>query len=160
MRLSTRGALAIAGLVLILDQALKFWVLAALRQAGGPIDLAPFFQLTLVWNRGISYGLLQQEGLGRWLLVAVTLGATVLLLVWLVRAERPLVRVALAVIVGGALGNLIDRVYYGAVVDFAHFYIGSWSWYVFNLADAAIVVGVAALLWDGFFGRAPRGSVA
>jgi len=103
----------------------------------------------VVWNRGISYGLFQQDSeFGRWALVALSVVAGIGLSLWIRRAPNPLVAAALGLIVGGALGNAVDRVAYGAVFDFIHFHVGSFSWYVFNIADAAIVAGVVGLLYD------------
>lgn len=142
----------------VADQATKLWVLHGLRLDEGSLRLLPFLDLTLVWNRGISYGLFQQSGLGRWLLVAFTVGASVALSVWLVRATRWRLQLSLALIVGGAVGNLVDRVVYGAVVDFVHLHYAGYSWYVFNVADAAIVVGVIGLLLDSLL--SPRSNAA
>ena len=144
------GAL-LAAATLALDQASKLWLLfASDLPLRGPVRLAPVLELVTVWNRGISYGLFQQHSaLGRWLLVAVSLAAAVGLSLWMIRASSRFVAAALGLIVGGALGNAIDRVAYGAVFDFVHFHVGAWSWYVFNVADAAIVAGVAGLLYDG-----------
>ncbi len=138
--------------VVAVDQATKLWVLG-LDLTAGPIRVAPFADITLVMNRGISYGLLQQDGWGRWLLVAFTVAASVALAVWLWRARRGITLGAIALILGGAIGNLIDRVLYGAVVDFVHLHWGTWSWYIFNVADAAIVVGVGLLLIESLFLR-------
>jgi signal peptidase II len=143
------GAL-VALATLALDQATKLYFLfvdvLSLRE---PIRLAPFLDLIVVWNRGISYGLFQQHTeLGRWALVALSVVAAVGLTVWMRRAQSPLIAAALGLIAGGALGNAIDRVAYGAVFDFIHFHVGGFSWYVFNIADAAIVAGVAGLLYD------------
>lgn len=138
--------------VVAVDQATKLWVLG-LDLTAGPIRVAPFADITLVMNRGISYGLLQQDGWGRWLLVAFTVAASVALAVWLWRARRGITLGAIALILGGAIGNLIDRVLYGAVVDFVHLHWGKWSWYIFNVADAAIVVGVGLLLIESLFLR-------
>lgn len=145
--------LLVALATLALDQATKLGLLfladLPLRQ---PLVLAPFAQLVVVWNRGVSYGLLQQDGeLGRWLLVAVSVLASAALTVWMARAETRLVAGSLGLIVGGAVGNAIDRVVYGAVFDFVHLHGGGWSWYVFNVADAAIVFGVVGLLYDGLW---------
>jgi len=148
--------LALVAGLFVADQVTKLWVLHGADFSNGPIRVLPFMDITLVWNRGISYGLLQQDGLGRWLLVAFTAIVSVGLLVWLWRARVPLVRLALALVVSGALGNLVDRVAYGAVVDFVHLHWGTFSWYVFNIADSAIVIGVALLLWDGFLGSGRR----
>lgn len=151
---AARAGAALAAAIFIADQATKLWVLHGLRLEDGPITVTPFLDFVLVRNRGISYGLLQQEGLGRWLLVAITIAASVALAVWLVRSQRRLIALAVGTILGGALGNLVDRVAYGAVVDFVHLHYGTFSWYVFNIADAAIVIGVVLLLLDGFL--APR----
>ena len=159
-RLIGLGCLA-AVLVLIADQASKYWILNGLQLSMlGRVDVLPVFSLTMVWNRGVTFGLLQSgEGSGPWLLAAVALAVVVALGVWLVRAERPSVAVALGAIAGGAVGNVIDRLRFGAVVDFLHFHVAGWSWYVFNVADAAIVCGVAALVIDGLLVRpAPRGT--
>ena len=146
------GLLALL-LTLILDQASKlglyFGTDLVLTQ---PWRLAPFADFVVVWNRGVSYGLFQQEGgLGRWLLVALSLAAALGLGLWMRRAGSRLLAVALGLIVGGALGNAIDRAAYGAVFDFVHLHAGGWSWYVFNVADAAIVAGVIGLILDSLF---------
>ena len=146
-----RRGLALLGVVLVADQLTKLWVLDSGVLDGGARRILPFLDVTLVWNRGISYGLLQTEGAGRWLLVGVTAIAIVALAIWFARARHPLVVYGLAAILGGAVGNLIDRLAYGAVVDFVHLHAGGYSWYVFNIADAAIVLGVIALVFDGFF---------
>jgi signal peptidase II len=143
------GAL-VALATLVLDQASKLYLLFAnplpLRE---PVRLAPFLDLIVVWNRGISYGLLQQHTeLGRWALVVLSIAAATGLSVWLRRAATPLLAIALGLIVGGAVGNAVDRIAYGAVFDFVHVHVGQFSWYVFNIADAAIVAGVIGLLYD------------
>jgi signal peptidase II len=140
----------VAGVTFILDQASKLWLLFVFDLAmNGPIDLGPNAELVLAWNRGISYGLFQQESdIGRWLLVVVSLGAVVWLGRWLWRETGRVAAVSLALIIGGALGNVVDRVAYGAVADFVHLTAGNYSWYIFNVADAAIVAGVVGLLYD------------
>jgi signal peptidase II len=137
---------------LALDQITKLWVLHGTRLPGGEwINVLPVLDFVLSWNRGISYGLFQQEeGLGRWLLVAFTVVATIALTIWMLRSHARIAAIGLALIVSGAIGNLIDRVIYGAVVDFIYFHVGGFSWYVFNLADTWIVAGVALLLYDSF----------
>ena len=150
----SRLAAIVVFAVFVLDQASKIWVLFVLGLLmRGQIALLPFFDLTMVWNRGISYGLFEQHGeLGRWLLTGFMLAASVLLWLWAARAGTRLLALSLALIIGGALGNALDRVIYGAVADFARLFWGDVSWYVFNLADAAIVAGVALLLYDSLFG--------
>ncbi|MQT13046.1 signal peptidase II [Segnochrobactrum spirostomi] len=145
---------SVALLVLVVDQATK---LALLRVYGletaGAFRLAPFLDIVLVWNRGISYGMLQQDAAyGRWFLVAISLVAAVALGWWLGRTASRFTALALGLIIGGAVGNGIDRIAYGAVVDFVHFHIGTFSWYVFNVADVAIVVGAAALVIESVIG--------
>jgi signal peptidase II len=150
--LSARIGLAAALATLALDQAAKlyllFWYDLPLRE---PVRVTPFLDLLVVWNRGISYGLMQQDSqLGRWVLIAVSLAAALGLSIWIRRTNGRLLAAALGLIVGGALGNVIDRLAYGAVFDFVHVHAGSYSWYVFNVADAAIVAGVIGLLYDSF----------
>ena len=154
-----RAGLTALLLTLILDQASKlglyFGTDLVLTQ---PWRLAPFADFVVVWNRGVSYGLFQQEGgLGRWLLVALSLAAALGLGIWMRRASSRLLSVALGLIVGGALGNAIDRAAYGAVFDFVHLHAGGWSWYVFNVADAAIVAGVIGLILDSLSPAARKG---
>jgi signal peptidase II len=147
------GAL-VALTTLALDQASKMYLLFGydlpLRE---PVIVAPFLDLIVVWNRGISYGLFQQETeVGRWALLAISVAAALGLAVWMTRVSSRLLAAALGLIVGGAVGNAIDRVAYGAVFDFVHFHVGGFSWYVFNIADAAIVAGVIGLLYDALIG--------
>ncbi len=145
-----RHGVVLARLTLALDQASKLYLLFGYDlPVREPLVLAPFLELIVVWNRGISYGLFQQESeLGRWILLAIMIAAAVGLSVWMMRAASRLLGASLGLIVGGAVGNAIDRVAYGAVFDFVHFHVGSFSWYVFNVADAAIVAGVVGLLYD------------
>src|SRR5918997_1448812 len=143
------GAL-LALVTLALDQTSKLYLLFGyelpLKEL---LVLAPFLELIVVWNRGISYGLFQQDSeVGRWVLLIVMIAAAVGLSVWMARASSRLLAASLGLIVGGALGNAIDRIAYGAVFDFVHFHVGSFSWYVFNVADAAIVAGVVGLVYD------------
>jgi lipoprotein signal peptidase len=142
---------AAALVILAADQASKYWILHGLDLPRlGRVDVLPVFSLTMVWNDGVTFGLLKAgDGLGAWLLAAVALAVVAALSVWLWRAERAAVALALGAIAGGAIGNVLDRLRFGAVVDFLHFHVAGWSWYVFNLADAAIVCGVAALVIDG-----------
>ncbi|MGC2779696.1 MAG: signal peptidase II [Bradyrhizobium sp.] len=149
----------IAGLAtLVVDQASKLWLLYVFDLAArGTVKVAPFFDLYLAWNIGISFGWLQNDSpVAQFALMAVKVVAVVLLAIWMARSETKLATSALGMIIGGAIGNGIDRLAYGAVVDFAlfHVQIGGtvYNWYIFNLADVAIVAGVAALLYDSFFG--------
>ena len=145
-------ALGIAVVVasFVIDQLAKTWVLFGSALPDGEIvRVTPFMDLTLVWNRGISYGLFQQDtAFGRWTLVVFSILAVVVLSVWLARTNRRLVAASIALIIGGALSNLVDRIVYGAVVDYVYLHAFGYSWYVFNLADAWIVAGVIGLLYD------------
>jgi signal peptidase II len=148
----TRIGAATAVGTLVLDQVTKLYTLFVMElPLYEPLVLGPFLDLRVVWNQGISYGLFQQStDVGRWVLVAVSLAAALALSIWVRRSEGKLLAGSLGLMVGGALGNAIDRVAYGAVFDFIHFHVGSFSWYVFNVADAAIVAGVVGLLYDSF----------
>jgi signal peptidase II len=152
-----RGLLA-ALAALALDQASKLWLLFVFDIGHrGAVSVTPFFDLVLAWNTGISYGWFQNEGAaGQAILLAVKAVAVIVLAIWMTRARTPLATIALGLIIGGAIGNAIDRFAYGAVVDFALFHLQfggkPFNWYVFNLADVAIVAGVAALLYDSFVG--------
>jgi signal peptidase II len=156
-RLTLLGIIA-ALVVMAADQASKWWVLHVIDlPAIGQIVLLPVLNLTFVRNSGVTFGLL--TGFGQWgslALAAVALAVVAALAIWLRRAESRLVAVALGAIVGGALSNVVDRLRFGYVVDFIHAHVGAWSWYVFNLADAAIVCGVAALVLDSLLPRARR----
>ncbi len=138
----------------IIDQASKFWLLHALDlESRGRVAITPFVDLVVTWNTGISYGLLRQEGpVGVWALLAFKVAAVVLLWVWLARASSRLTALALGLIIGGAIGNAFDRLHWPGVMDFVLFHIqtASWTfrWYVFNLADVAIVAGVVGLLYE------------
>ncbi len=144
--------------VIVLDQAVKLWLLFVFDIGHrGAVSVTPFFDLVLEWNTGISYGWFRNEGAaGQAILLAVKAVAVIVLAIWMARSRTLIATVALGLIIGGAIGNVIDRFAYGAVVDFAlfHVQIGGkpFNWYVFNLADVAIVAGVAALLYDSFVG--------
>jgi signal peptidase II len=147
-----RFGIMVALTTLMLDQLSKLWILLVVRlEDTGPWPLTPFMEFVMVWNRGISYGLFQQSSeLGRWLLVILSFAASIWLAWWMWREPRRLSVIGLALVIGGAVGNGIDRLAYGAVADFIHLFWNGWSWYVFNIADAAIVVGVAVLMYDTF----------
>jgi signal peptidase II len=150
----TRFGLVVALAAAAIDQALKLWLLFVVDLGRrGVITLTPFLDFVLTWNTGISYGLFQQEGpLGQWGLLALKAIAVVLLWIWLSRATLRLTALSLGLIIGGAIGNAIDRFAYGAVADFVLFHVSttgfSFKWYVFNLADVAIVAGVIGLLYE------------
>ena len=141
--------LAVAAATFVADQALKYWVVLVYELAArGRVEVLPFLDLVMVWNRGISYGLFQQDTLtGRLVLLAVSVAACVFVVIWLRRETSRLNALALGLILGGAAGNAVDRAVYGAVADFVLVHAGGFEWYVFNIADAAIVVGVGLLLY-------------
>ncbi len=153
----TRVGMVVALVACAIDQASKLYLLNVFDlAANGPIRLGPFVDFILVRNTGISYGLFQGAGpLGQWVLLGVKVLAVVLLWVWLAHARDRLTALSLGLIIGGAIGNAIDRLAYGWVADFVLFHVstGQWrvSWYVFNLADVAIVAGVIGLLYDSVF---------
>ena len=147
----------IALVVCALDQASKLWLLwsfdIAIHQ---PVALTPFLDLVLVWNKGVSYGLLPLDSIsGQFLLAGIQIAISAVLWLWLNRSPLALTRLALALIIGGAVGNSIDRVLHGAVADFFLLHLrglgSDLNWYVFNLADVAIVAGVAVLLYEALF---------
>ncbi len=144
--------------MLALDQASKLWLLFVFDIAHrGAVKVTPFFDLVLAWNIGISFGWFQNDSqLAQIALMAIKAVAVIVLAIWMARSRTLLATVALGLIIGGAIGNAIDRFAYGAVVDFALFHVEiggkPFNWYVFNLADVAIVAGVAALLYDSFLG--------
>ena len=149
----------IAALVtLALDQASKLWLLFGFDLASrGAVKVTPFLDLVLAWNVGISFGWFQNDGqFAQIVLMLIKAVAVIVLAIWMAWSRTLIATVALGLIIGGAIGNAIDRFAYGAVVDFALFHVDiagkTFNWYVFNLADVAIVAGVAALLYDSFVG--------
>lgn len=146
--------LGVAALALLTDQAHKAWMLYVYDiGARGTLTLTPFFDLVLVWNEGISYGLFPQESAtGRWGLILFAVAASMALVAWLARIASALAAMSIGLIIGGAIGNAIDRVLYGAVADFFSLHAFGLQWYIFNVADAAIVAGVVGLLYESLFG--------
>ncbi len=154
MKLSIWGPLAPLGfalalLVFVVDQAHKWWMLNVYDiGARQPVRFTPFLDLVLAWNKGVSYGLFNTPAQG--ILIASSLLICVVLWIWLCRSHRPVTVAALGLVIGGALANALDRLLHGAVADFFQLHWNSWNWYVFNLADVAIVAGVALLLYESF----------
>ena len=149
--------LVVAVIAFLVDQGYKWWMLEIYGIAGrGHVTVTPFLDLVLLWNKGISYGLFPQDSMaGQFVLLAVKFVIVAVLLVWLTRVTQALVAVAVGLVVGGALGNALDRIVHGAVADFFSFHAYGFYWYVFNLADVAIVAGVALLLYDSLTGARP-----
>jgi signal peptidase II len=149
LRRTRSVALAIAFLVFVLDQAVKWVVTYPLQlEFRRTIEIIDFFNLTFVQNTGVSLGLLSADGeLGRWLLVAMTAAIAIFVALWLWREKRRDDSTALALVLGGALGNIVDRVRLGYVLDYADLHFGEWRpFLVFNVGDAAITIGVLLLL--------------
>lgn len=137
-------------LTFVADQVSKLYLLFGYElPMREPVALGPFVNLIVVWNRGISYGLFQQgTDVGRWLLVVVSVLASIGIVIWIRRAESRVLTFALGLLAGGAIGNAVDRGAYGAVFDFVQLHAAGYSWYIFNIADVAIVAGVIGLLYD------------
>ena len=147
----------VAGIACVLDQASKLYLLFVLDLANHPLRLGPFFDFVLTRNTGISYGLFQTQGpVGQSVLLGFKALAVVLLWLWLARSKDRMTALSLGLIIGGAVGNAIDRLAYGWVADFVFFHVSTpnwrFNWYVFNLADVAIVAGVVGLLYESLAG--------
>ncbi len=144
-------------LALILDQVTKLLAYENLWQPPRRVELLGFLDLVPVENRGISFGLFQGEGsTGPWLISGFALILSAGLGIWLSRVKRRWPAAALGLVIGGALGNVIDRLRLGWVIDFIDFHVTTWHWPAFNIADAAITVGVGMLLIDGLFGTTKK----
>lgn len=157
-----RLGLGLVAAVIVADQLSKHWMYQAL-VIDGPrsIVVTPFFNLVTVWNYGVSFGMFNNgSAAGAWIFILVAAAISLALAVWLVRADNCLVAAALGLILGGAVGNVVDRLRYGAVFDFLDFHALGWHWPAFNVADAAIVVGVAVLFIDSLFGDGREGKKA
>ena len=154
----TRLGVALALLITVLDQISKWWILTDVMSPPAIIAVTPNFNLVLVWNRGVSFGILNQGSAWvPWVLSALASAICVGLFIWLRRAESRWLAAALGLIIGGALGNLVDRLRFGAVADFLDVHAGGYHWPAFNVADSAITVGVGILLIDALItGREER----
>ena len=149
--------LAVAAIAAALDQASKFWLLQHFGATGcGALreqTLTSYFQLVLACNRGISFGLLSGTAIGDAIFATTAVVVIVGLLLWLSRVRGGFLAIGIGLVMGGAIGNVADRLRLGAVVDFLYFHAGSWYWPAFNVADSAICLGVAAMLIDGLWLR-------
>lgn len=151
--LTARG-LGLAALVVVLDQLTKWWIVERVMQPPRIIPVTAHFNLVMGWNRGISFGLFNTgSALNDWLLPVLAIAIVIGLGVWLRKAERALVAWAIGLVIGGAIGNVIDRLRYGAVADFLDLHVAGWHWPAFNVADTAISVGAALLVFDALFAR-------
>ena len=150
MTASLRNGLLIAILVIAFDQLTKWIALSGLGLEGNPIEVTSFFNLVLVWNRGVSFGMFNDAGAaGPWILSGLAIAVVLGLLYWLRQVEGWLTVTALGLVIGGAIGNVIDRFRFGAVVDFLDVHVAGYHWPAFNIADAAICIGAGLLLVDG-----------
>ena len=158
MRTLDKQAMALIVGTLIADQASKELLLRYLLKAGEIIQVIDnFLQLVIVWNAGVSFGILNGDrALPPWVLSAVAVAVCIGLFLWLRRIDRPLTGWGIGLVIGGAIGNVIDRARWGAVFDFADFHLGQWHWPAFNIADSAIVVGVGLMLIDSLVGDKQR----
>lgn len=148
----------LSGTVVVLDQITK-QLAEALLSYNDPLVLLPVFNLTLRYNTGAAFSFLADgSGWQRWFFVVLALAVSVFLVIWLRRLSRTAVweALGLALILGGAIGNVIDRLLLGHVIDFIEVHYQHWYWPAFNIADSAITVGVAVLILDGLFGRSNR----
>ncbi|HYC05322.1 MAG TPA: signal peptidase II [Azospirillaceae bacterium] len=163
LRRRARLGWTVALVGLVLDQLSKWWILSValpcLAGETGPgcqqdspyITVTPFFNLVMAWNRGVSFGMFAHEAeIMPYVLIAVALAIVGVMVVWLRRTDRVFQAVAIGAVIGGAIGNVIDRLRFGAVADFLDVHAAGWHWPAFNVADSFICVGVAMLLWDGF----------
>ncbi|MBT5457381.1 MAG: signal peptidase II [Rhodospirillaceae bacterium] len=142
------GSLIVVAMI-VFDQLSKWWILSVVMQPPQRIPVTGFFDLVLVMNRGVSFGML--GGAPGWVSIGLIVFAIFLavgLSIWMWRAETMLLGLSLGLVVGGAIGNVIDRIRFGAVVDFLDFYVGTYHWPAFNVADSAITVGVILLILD------------
>ncbi len=147
-----RQALALAGAVFVLDQISKWVILDVFATGPRVIEVIGFFNLVLAWNRGVSFGMFgASDAVGTWALIGVAVVITAFLARWVMRAETRVTALSLALIIGGAVGNVVDRVRFGAVVDFLDFHVAGYHWPAFNVADSAITIGVAVLVLESLF---------
>ncbi len=155
MKLESRPCFVLGGaaaaVVFVLDQLSKWWVITQLMTPPRVIEITPFFNFVMWWNKGVTFGLFASApGWGRWVMVALALVITAILVIWLLKVNDKLPALAIGLVIGGAVANVIDRIRFAAVADFLDFHAGPWHWPAFNLADTAITIGVGLLLIDAF----------
>ena len=149
--------LLVALAIIVVDQLTKWWIVYDVMASPRVIPVIPSFNLVMGWNRGVSFGLFDSDSpMHQWLLIGLAMVVVVVLLFWLRRAETRRIASALGLIIGGALGNVIDRINFGAVADFLDVYIGDYHWPAFNVADAGITVGAIILVLDSLFAGPER----
>ena len=145
-----RLGLIAAAIVLLLDRLSKWWLIHVFEMPLKPeVTVTPFFKLVMWWNTGISFGVFSTgSDVVRWLLAALAIVVCIILVCWLTKTNRWLTALGIGLVLGGAIGNIYDRVLYGAVADFFYFHVGDWYWPAFNVADMGITIGVATLLFE------------
>ncbi|MCF8473188.1 MAG: signal peptidase II [Emcibacter sp.] len=155
---NSRLGLMIALGALFLDRISKWWIMDMLELPKiQMVKILPIFNLQWAENKGISFSLLSAESdFGRWVLVVVTILIVIGLGIWLKNVQTRLQAVAIGLVIGGAIGNIYDRTLFGYVADFLHFYVGDWSFAIFNVADSCITIGAGLLIWDSFFGTSTK----
>ena len=158
MRPIDRQAMILVLVTVVVDQLSKQLLMTWLAQSGAIVTVIDgFFRLVMVWNRGVSFGLMGgDQALPPWVLSGVAIAVCIGLFLWLRRTDRPLTGWGIGLVMGGAIGNVIDRARWGAVFAFADFHVGRWHWPAFNIADAAIVVGVGLMLLDSLLAETRR----
>jgi signal peptidase II len=150
-RLFTNGLL-VAAVIMLLDQISKWWIVEQVMNPPRVIPVTSFFNLVMGWNKGVSFGMFASDSpLNRWVLPIIALAVVAALTVWMWRNTDRLITTAIALVIGGAIGNVIDRIRFGAVADFLDFFIGSYHWPAFNVADIAITCGAGLLIFDSLF---------
>ncbi|MBN67338.1 MAG: signal peptidase II [Rickettsiales bacterium] len=156
-KLTRQWGLLTAATVFVLDQITKWVILDVVElPVLRSIEVTSFFNLTMVWNYGVSFGMLAHPGTEvPYFLIVATLVIVVALVVWLRKVTDRYVALGLGFIIGGALGNIIDRIRFGAVADFLDVHAYGYHWPAFNVADSAIFIGVIILLWDGLLRKSP-----
>ena len=147
-----RAGLSVAAVVVVVDQLTKLWILGTI-DAGTGVAVTAFFNIILMFNTGISFSLFQSPTWGRWVFSIIALAVVVGLAIWLRRAQTRWLAIALGGVIGGAVGNTVDRIVHGGVVDFLDFHVAGYHWPAFNVADSAIVVGVVMILVEGLVFR-------
>lgn len=146
--------LSVGAIVVVLDQLTKWLIREVVLGTGRDIEVTGFFNIVEVWNRGVSFGLFASDSPWTpYLLSALAIAISIVLIVWLRKAETTFLALALGFVIGGAIGNVFDRFIWGRVYDFLDFHAAGYHWPAFNVADAAITVGVALVLLDGFIAK-------
>ncbi len=144
--------LLIAILAFFIDQLSKWWMLAFVMNPPQVISVTPFFNLVLAWNKGVSFGMFNDQGdSGAWILSSIAILITLVLIYWLIKAKTNITATGLGAIIGGAIGNVFDRLNHGAVLDFLDFYVNNLHWPAFNAADSFITIGAITLIWETLF---------